>query len=365
MTWVRAVLGLLTVVLLPLAAPAAFPEFSLSDQVLVLPESPDTAADVSFQYLIDGEVIPRFAAPTEVALLGNDIVVDVFVESDPTGFLPISELQNVGPLPEGTYTWLLRIHDLDNGEIDVEERGEILVLDDPGATGALSLVMDARGVAVTDGSCAELPCAGPGVVSDAPAAEFETFGATVQLLSWSSSLFSSLASGPRWATLSGTSFTDGFSSPGTGRAVFDVLFRIPEALPYSITGDFGVDLPQIGNGITRFELRRVLTGQSFAPVFGFNLEGPFEERPVDEAGTLQPGLYQVLAIGAGCCGGADADWTFEVTIGMPPAPAPSVPSASGSALILLGVALAALGLAAARVPLPASTCPEPGSDRGR
>lgn len=162
----------------------------------------------------------------------------------------------------------------------------------------LSVLPDSPGSASTI-PFAYLPCTGPTVVAEAPDTEFGDFGATVELVSWKSSLFSSIAMGGDWARLSATSYTDGFSSPGTGRAVFDLVFRLPEALPYAITGDFGVDLPAVGNGITRFELRRVLTGQSFAPVFGFTLEDPFEEQPVGEAGTLPPGLYQVLAVGAG------------------------------------------------------------------
>lgn len=91
----------------------------------------------------------------------------------------------------------------------------------------------------------------------------------------------------------------------------------------------------------------MLSGQSFQSIFGFTLEGPFEQMLVDESGTLQPGLYQLYAIGVGCCDGADADWEFDATIGTPPPPEPvPMPSLSGAGLVLLTAGIGIAGVAA-------------------
>lgn len=341
----RLALPILVVAVLAPTAGATPPDYSFFQPPLVLPASPGSASVITFQYGITGfPTLPRFAAPTQVSIISNTIVIDVTVEADPGGFLPVSEMQNVGPLPAGTYSWVIRVLDLDNFEIDIEESGEILVFDDPGASDVFTFVMDAREVESTNGDCQTLPCQGPIVASDAPATEFESFFGDVQQSTWNSILSSGIASGPDWATFTTLSFTDGFNTAGTGRSVFDIVFRLTQPLPYSITGEFEIDLPQVGNGITRFELREVLSGQSFQSIVGFTLEGPFEQMLVDESGTLQPGLYQLYALGVGCCDGADADWEFDATIGTPPPP-PPVPAASGAGLALVAVALGAVGVA--------------------
>ncbi len=68
---------------------------------------------------------------------------------------------------------------------------------------------------------------------------------------------------------------------------------------------------------------------------------------MDESGTLQPGLYQLYALGVGCCSGADADWSFDATFGTPPAPVPALP---GAGLAWVAVGLAGAALAALRRP---------------
>lgn len=347
------ILPALVLALLAADARAFPPEYSILPPLLITPFSPGSASPITFEYLIVGDTaVPRFALPTQVALVGDTIVIDVTVESDPGGLIGIGEQQVFGPLAEGNHPWIIRVYDFENDEIDFEQRGEFLVLDDPGPSGSLSLVMDARMIEVTDGDCESLPCSGPTVVSEAPVVEFEAFSEAVSLGIWNSTLASSIQAGEDWATLGATSYTDGFSSPGTGRAVFDVVFDIPQALPYTITGDFEADFSAVGNGLTRFELRRVITGQNFDSIFGLTLEGPFEEMPVNESGTLVAGRYEVLAIGSGCCDGADADWNFDLVIGTPPEPPPPppapIPSVSPPGLALLATALAAAGLAAAR-----------------
>ena len=344
----RLLLPVLALVLLAPAARAEVPNYSLVGPLQVQPPSPGTSSTVSFLYAITSDaVVPRLAQPTQVVIAGRSITIDVFVEPNPGGFFAVGEQQDLGPLPVGTYDWVFRVHDYGNFEIDVEESGEFIVYDDPGTIAPLSFVMDAREVEGTDGSCTELPCTGPTVVNDAPGLPFEDWNGYVQIEAWNSIVTSSIDAGADWATFDVTSFTDGFGTPGTGRSVFDVLFRVGQDLPYSITGDFEIDLEQVGNGFTRFELRRVIDGQNTTPIVGLKLEGPFEQMPVNEAGTLSPGLYQLYAVGIGCCTGADADWSFEATIGTPPPPEPpvSVPSLSRAGLAFAASALGAVGLA--------------------